>query len=109
MSFNIASRLGQPIWLQFIRTWLHPPQTHMNFGVSSRTRSLRSAVKLTEVRKSRNTRDTRCLKLSMTFNCLGLLCRLCFGTSSHDGLFVRQQGDQGAYHENGPADPNPCG
>src|SRR5438105_12616358 len=101
----MASRLGQPMWLQFIRTWLHPPQMHMNFGVRLRTRSLRSAVNPTDVMSSRNTRDTRYLELlvllvfvspdlNLSFNCFRLLFALYFYASSHDRLLIRQQRDQ---------------
>src|SRR5579883_1624549 len=94
----------------------------MNFGVSSRMRSFRSAVNANVVTRRSNTsgmRRTRVparfvlpavlssVDLNLSFNGFRLLLGFCFGPSPHHGSFVRQQGDQCSNNENGTAYPNP--
>src|SRR5215475_888140 len=108
----------------------------MNFGVSSRSRSLRSAAtasvlaarskKRTGLRlnlgrsssapgvadrnlraRSMTARAPLCKALNLRFNCRRLLYGFGFRTPPDDRPLVGQQGDQGSDNENRAADPDP--
>src|SRR5215831_10758062 len=77
----------------------------MNFGVSSRSRSLRSAASVSVL--AAKTKKRTGLRLNLRFNCLRLLYGFGLRTPSDDRLLVGQQGDQGSDNENRAADPDP--
>src|SRR5881628_3397040 len=75
----------------------------MNFWPTSFTRC-RSAPSESGVAAS--TSSNTALR-NLFFNFFSFLFGLDFGTSSENGLLVRQQRDQGARHQHNPADPHP--